>query len=285
MAFKLILYAMYSSIVYYLSCWCNPNYTHHKKWIIDIYNFGMKYLGWSYIFHNLSKTGNNPLINEHIKTYKTPNKILLLVNHVNFMDAFFIQYLIATEYSEYTALYITKSSYAKIPILGPYLSKNHILINNNVAEDIPLINDRITELEEKHEKLLIVLFPEGGLRYPLSIEKSNSWCNRINIPYYKNTLAPRINGIYTVLNAFKPDCILQGFFNYREDIINNFKGINYSDILFDKLPKEVSFSIIDNTLHFKKISVEDHTFFTQQFYSYWKIYVDNKLTHYRFKNN
>jgi hypothetical protein len=278
------LYMMYISVYYYIKSLFQPDYTTHKKWINYVFTYGKNKLNWNYRLTDNNKTlikCNSPTfkctntdvsINENI-----PDKLLLLSNHVNFMDAFIIPYIVAKYFSRYTAIYITKEEYGKIPIIGTYLRRNHILIKGSGEQDIDIIKSRINELSKKHEKLLVILFPEGCLRYPASIKKSDNWCDKQNIDKYNNVLAPRINGLYNILMGYKPECIIQTILNYPVSDIKSYKGVWYSDILYGNLPNFVNLTLNDNTDIINNMNYDDKNEFTNEFYKYWKINVDNNI--------
>lgn len=240
----------------------NITYENHKKWVINSFNLGKFLCGWKYNFDY-----TNILYND-INDIKNENKILLISNHVSFIDAFSINYIIATRFKDYTAIYITREQFASIPIIGKYLCNNHILVKYKSEEDIIHIKKQINTLTKKYEKTILILFPEGKLMDINSRSKSNIWCHKIGIPEYKKCLAPHTNGIYNVLKTYKPDTIISAHIEYPDD--PDFKkGNKYKDLINNNFPKKfnITFKYINNFINNKFKSKQE---FNKELYYFWR---------------
>lgn len=253
-----ILYSLFYLIYQFVISFGNFKQEQFNICLKKFFNFGKNYLGWKVkLFNNIDKL--------------TDNKVVLYCNHINYIDVFIIPYILTLNYPEYKIMYISRHKYAKLPIVGKYLLKNHILIKNNLVEDITLIKKKLDEFEKNNDKIILVIFPEGTFMCPDTIKASNKWCDKMVIEPYKNCLAPRTSGIYSVLKILKPEKIIEATIDYPDNPKKN-KGTEYYHILFDYFPKNavVSMKLIDN--NFNLTSKEN---FETEYYEYWRNIYDN----------
>lgn len=248
------------------------NHESQKKYIKKVYKYGKKHLGWSYEYftHN-----NLTSIIEPVNLLKQPDNILFIGNHANFMDVFIIPYILTNQFPEHHITFITKDKYKSMPFIGPYLASHHILVKNKLEEDLALIKYKINLIKKKHKKTLVVLFPEGTFMEPYCKEKSDKWCDKLDIPWYKNVLAPRTNGIYTVLKTYQPNAIIQGLVAYDNNPLL-LKGVYYHDFLTGNFPTKAKFYLNLVETDFKSV-MKNKELFNKQFYKYWHKNVDKLL--------
>lgn len=257
-----MLYILFSIIIFilaiieFISSYGKIKYENHRRWAIRAFKIGKFLHRWDF---NISR----------IQLPKS-NSILFLCNHVNFIDIFIVNYILAIIYPKHHVVYITREEFAVIPIIGTYLKENHILVKNNFVEDKIRIENQLAELKRKHEKLIIVLFPEGCLYTKYNSLKSKKWCEKNNLPDYKNVLAPRINGVYTVLNAFKPEQVIQAVLLYPDNPEKT-KGAEYYHFIYDYFPRKCHIQLKDVS-NIKPFYYSNN--FNTNFYNYWKTYVD-----------
>lgn len=250
-----ILFIVLFAIKEFIVSFGKITYANHRNWAINAYTLGKLFLGWKL---------------DYTKLQITCNHTLLISNHVNFLDAFLINYILAIQYPEYHVVYITREQFSPIPIVGNYLKNNHILVKYNFAEDKIHIEEQITKLKKKYKKLIIVLFPEGVLQSSDNKVKSLKWIMKHNLPNYNNVLAPRTNGIYTVLNSFNPEEIIKSVIKYPDNPQKD-KGNEYRHLLTSNFPKQckIEFSKVN-----QKFILNDKLGFEKQFYDFWKKEVD-----------
>lgn len=231
-------------------------YENHKIWAIKTFNIGKKICGWNLNINNI--------------TNLKEDKVLLISNHVNFIDAFALNYVLAVRYPEYHTMYVTRTQFASIPIIGKYLRNNHILVQNNIEKDLVNMRKRIDELTNKHKKTILVLFPEGTLMDSTSREKSIKWCDKLGINHYQNVLAPRTTGLYHILREYQPSQVIQSIFRYDDDV-DFMCGNEYYHFLNNNFPTEINIAF--NCVN-EKFNVKNKELFAKQFYKYWKSNVD-----------
>jgi len=82
----------------------------------------------------------------------------------------------------------------------------------------------------KHQKIVILLFPEGTTHCKETFDKSNDFCKKKNINPFHNLLAPRVSGFKIIKKIFKPDEITNNIIYYLDDIDKN-KIVYERDIL------------------------------------------------------
>lgn len=265
----LLFYTLFEPFIHYIKNGLYLPISSQSRILENYYKYGEFFLNWSYqLYLGLSITDRNMNSNY--------NKMVFMANHSNFLDAYMVPVILKKVFPEHKQLFITKYGYSKLPVIGKFLKTNHILLKNNLQEDIQTIKNIAENCYQNNEKIIIIIFPEGKLRYNESIEKSIKWCNKNNLPQYYNCLAPRTNGIYTLLKYFQPDYIIQGLLKYDNDSDGKgrFKGVYYSDFIYGNFPNKLNISL---ELRKNKFNIENLKIFEEQFYHYWKINVDKKL--------
>lgn len=255
---KYLLFMISSFIVIFLEnmrTFGNLDYASFKKFISYMYWFGTKILGWN--INNFLKLSNNEDI---------PDNFVVISNHINYIDVVIIPYLLITEFPDHKLIFITRHKYSKLPYVGKYMLNHHILIKNNLNEDLNNIRTILTSFINKNQKTITLIFPEGTFMANDTIEASNKWCAKLGIQPYTRCLAPRINGIFSVLNIIKPDKILETSIIYTDNISNN-KGTEHKHLLYDFFPQYscVYMKFINNDFN-----LEDKKEFENKFYTYWR---------------
>jgi hypothetical protein len=238
-------------------------YTSFKK-VINYFNwFGNKIIGWNInTFINIS---NNQYI---------PDKLVIISNHINFIDAIIIPNLLVNKFPEHKLMFITREKYGGIPIIGQYFRKNHILIKNNLTEDLQLIEQKINDFTKLNEKIMILIFPEGTFMTNTTIKKSINYCNKISIQPYKRCLAPRTSGIFSILNIIKPSIIGVLSIIYTDNLERN-KGTEYAHLLYDYFPKFCNISL--KLINIDNFNLGNRKEFDYEFYKFWRNEYDTNI--------
>lgn len=224
------------------------------------YLFGVKIIGW-----HINKFIKLPPMDD------IPDNIVAICNHINYIDVVIIPYILITTFPNHKLIFISKDKYSKLPIAGSYLSNNHILVKNNIEHDLNLINNKLTLFKKQNTKTITLIFPEGTFMEPETIKSSNKWCDKLYIQRFNHCLAPRINGIYTVLKIINPDKIIQCSIEYTDNPSNN-KGTEHSHLLYDYFP---SYCCICMKLINNDFNLDNKNIFEKQFYSYWRNIYDH----------
>lgn len=255
---------------------------HFNKIADYSYYYTNKYMNWK---HNLKTNLNIEKINKL-------NKLLLISNHSNLSDFVHILYIMRTLFPEHKIMGVTLKMFVKIkvPYITEELENHHILLEGNYENDKLFIEKQLEKF--KNEKIIILLFPEGTIYNNREIRKSIEWCKKNNLKLFKETLCPRSKGLYTILDIFKPDYVIQALMTYKDDP-ERIKGNEFIHILENNFPLlcDVELYKSDVIDVFKKSKDMDD--FTNLFYNYWydiddkiiKRYIKIRKLHEIIKNN
>lgn len=201
------------------------------------------------------------------------NNILLISNHNSLTDFFhFISY-VNIYHPQHRIVFVTKKDFSQIPILGNIIEKNCILLENDIMKDEYNIKKSIENIKRKNKKNIIIFFPEGKIFNNDNVERSNKWCNKINIEPFKKVVCPHYKGLYYIIKYFNPDKINSCFLYFNDDMNNN-KGKEYYHYFTGYLPKYSQFYIKDGEnirKHYEKsIRINDEEYFKNKIYKYWR---------------
>lgn len=128
------------------------------KFFFDkIYNFKL------YIYHDIQR----------IKKY---DNILLICNHINFIDNMVLIRYCLQYFPEYSIHFVFGKSLYKIPFINEFINKYHIFAYELNYEY--LIYSKLDRIEGKK---IIILFPEGKLLIARHKDKSLEYCKLNNI--------------------------------------------------------------------------------------------------------
>lgn len=227
----------------------------YVSWCKNVLPFCKWSLGWKQYVKDSSNRND----------YKYKKRIVILSNHQNMIDFVHLQYFVSNNFPEHIPVFVINNRYSSVPLYGRYVDKFTIPIHGDITKDSITIERKINELKDK--KVVIILFPEGKIYEKENIDKSNSWCKKQNIENYTNVLCPRTKGLYTIINKFKPDVMLQSYLTYSDDIHHE-KGKQYTDFINGNLPRIANLDIRKiNMDTFKLNTIEE---FTNTFYAYWR---------------
>jgi len=211
----------------------------------------------------------------HRKIIPSKDKVdIVMINHISTVD-FTIILAIFDYWNIHYCNIIMKNDIIFIPGIGfVLLNTNDIKINRHWNKDQQLLEKSISRLE----KGLIIIFPEGR-RYNYSRHKSAiQFSKERGIPIYKNTLVPRVKGIWKIISELNKNNTLGKIYDmsiflskfhlkeaYIKDILCN--DIGDAFIITRELhkPSLVTMSNLDN--------------FKIWFYNMWKekdIIISNK---------
>jgi hypothetical protein len=127
------------------------------------------------------------------------NKVDVFIgNHIIYYD--FMPYISVIRHFDSRPIYfITMECLMKVPGLG-ILASNHILVDYNKTENFR--GNCMRAIKNIDEGIIIIL-PEGKLRRPMYFEDSNKQCKKNNLPLLKNTIFPKIKGLYTIIDILR----------------------------------------------------------------------------------
>jgi 1-acyl-sn-glycerol-3-phosphate acyltransferase len=184
----------------------------------------------------------DPVVNIHYDRIKyletTPDRILLISNHVKLIDYISLHAVLIKLYPNHLPVFVAVDKVKKIPYYGNIFSKYYMLITRNNSKTS--LSDMIQKCKElRNKKTVIVLFPEGDIYRHKNVVKSNNYCNDNKIEPFNNVLCPKIKAYETILKYFRPQQVNLAQLTYsKNNNIDNTTFMRYTDFLniFTKYP-------------------------------------------------
>jgi 1-acyl-sn-glycerol-3-phosphate acyltransferase len=216
--------------------------------------------------------------------YNASNKVdIVISNHINTID-FTIYLSLIRLFDSRPIYFLFKKSILFIPGSGFILgSGKDIKMNRKMEDDEENINNSISKIKEG----IIILMPEGTRYTPEKFAEAQKYSKDNNLPLFKNTLFPKMKGIYTISNILKKNGVLGNIIDFTIQI-ENFKN---KKCFMDKLMTEKlgnTFSII-NTYNIPEKVLVNYDIFKKWFLN--KIWIkkdiiletinDTKLNNYK----
>lgn len=199
--------------------------TRITKYFCD-YLYNIKY----YIYHNITD----------IKQYNT---ILLVCNHINYLDNMVLMRYCIEYLPEYTIHFIYGESSNQLPFIKEFLGTYHIPIKE--LNDDFTIELKLNLLNIFSKKKIIILFPEGKLLLQRYKFKSINFCKKYDT-VLDHLLCPYITG-FDVLRKYC-DIILDTTILYsnKNDYVNKFNI--YGNFLISNLSDNPPFTSIKTSM-------------------------------------
>lgn len=211
----------------------NRTFTFITKYFCDFF-YNIKY----YIYHDIN----------NVKQY---NNILLICNHINFLDNMILIRYCLEYFPEYSIHFVYGDCSNKIPFIKEYLKTYYISSSElNNKDDF---ESKINFLNNISKKKIIILFPEGKLlleRYKLkSIEyciKNKIKLNHLLCPYqtgyeilkHQTDIILDVTIMYSKLNNYINKSNIFG--NYiLSDLNDNPPFTSVRECIFNYMPKSV----------------------------------------------
>lgn len=153
--------------------------------------------------------------------YKLSNKVdIVISNHINTID-FVIYVSLIRLFDSRPIYFLFKKSIVFIPGSGFILgSGKDIKMNRKIEDDEENINNSISKIKEG----IIILMPEGTRFTDEKFLAAQKYSKDNNLPIFKNTLFPKMKGIYTISNILKKNGVLGNIIDFTIQI-ENFKNI------------------------------------------------------------
>jgi hypothetical protein len=216
----------------------------------DIISYVVPYLYIYWFDSKILYTGN----------YKASNKVdIVISNHINTID-FIIYVSLIRLFDNRPIYFLFKKSIVFIPGGGFILGSGYdIKINRKIEDDEKNINNSISKIK----KGIIILMPEGTRFTPNKLIEAQKYSKDNNLPVFKNTLFPKIKGLYMVSNILKKNGVLGNIIDFNIQL-ENFKNTEcYMDkIMTQKLGN--TFSII-KTYNIPEKELENYDNFKKWF--------------------
>lgn len=264
--------------------WNTFCYKNIKTLFSSVLSIFKRFLGWKQkILYHSTHFRNKLAI---------PNHILYISNHVSLVDFFhFIEYF-QNHHPEHHIILVTKQLYSKIPIMGKIIKNNCILLQSDFKKDEIEIKKSITQIKNTHSKTITLFFPEGKIYNQEAIDRSNAWCDKLNINRFNNVLSPHYKGLYYLIKYYKPEQINMCLLKFDDDVKNK-KGKEFYQYITGYIPRESTILIkpankiykyfhkneliiSKNTDYFNENTSSNLDYFQKKFYKYWRN-IDRKL--------
>jgi|APSaa5957512535_1039671.scaffolds.fasta_scaffold19153_2 1-acyl-sn-glycerol-3-phosphate acyltransferase len=198
--------------------------------------------------------------------YQKSNKIdIVIANHINTID-FGIYLSLVKKFDDRNPFFVMKKDVVFIPTAGFILiSSPDLKLNRKIEQD----HDNITKTIKKIKSGVIIIMPEGTRFTPDKQLKAQEYSRTNNLPVFKNTLYPKMKGIWTIINILKEQGRLGHLIDFT-NIVENFKG--KAGYLPELLTTELgnTFSIIESYSIPQDNSLKDYGDFKKWFLEIWK---------------
>jgi 1-acyl-sn-glycerol-3-phosphate acyltransferase len=198
--------------------------------------------------------------------YKSTNKVdIVISNHINTID-FAIYVSLIRAFDQRDIYFLFKKDILFIPGSGFILGTGRdIKLNRKMEDDKENIIRSISKIKEG----LIILMPEGTRFTPEKFEAAQKYSKDNNLYVCRNTLYPKMKGIFTICNILNDSNKLGNIIDFTSFIEN----IKFKKAYMDVLMKEKlgdTFSTI-NSYNIPKSSLKDYDVFKKWFIdTIWK---------------
>ena len=193
---------------------------------------------------------------------KKSNKVdIVISNHTNTID-FLLNVIISNNYNNGTKNFLIKRGTSYMPIIGFITSAGtDILINRNIEDDKNIIINKVKKIKEG----TILIMPEGTRFTPEKQEIAKNYSIKNNLPVFKNTLYPKMKGLWLIINILKKQNKLGNLIDLTTTI-ENFKGKKayLGEILNQNMGK--TFNVINTYNIPKDNSLENYDDFKNWFF-------------------
>jgi len=180
------------------------------------------------------------------------NGIMIISNHPSIVDAFVIASYHYRMFADRDLIFIAKESVRKIPFIGSYMEKNHLLLSRDIQKDREKMETYLKRLKSTgRTKFVIYLFPEGTTMCPDTLQKSIEFLGGRR-PHWTQLLRPKIGALYELLPAV--DKIIDLTIRYDGSGMNS----SYKDLFLGRYPTDATLVSRDaTTLFLPRPSYED----------------------------
>ncbi len=199
----------------------------------------------TYVYVNYLKS--NILYEGNYK--KSKNKVDVIIgNHINTLD-FVVFASIIRIFDNRPIYFVFKKQVIFYPMVGfPIGSNLDIKLNRKLEEDIDNINEAVNEINDG----IIIIMPEGTRFTPEKHLEAIKYSKDNNLPIFKNTLYPKMKGIFIISNILNKNNRLGNIIDitiqinkfknkkaYLNDLLKEDFGDTYCIINTYSIPKKV----------------------------------------------
>ncbi len=199
--------------------------------------------------------------------YKKTDKIdIIISNHINTLD-YVINAGIIREFDDRNTYTVMKKSEMFTPGLGFTLTESgYIFLNRKLEDDIENISNSIKNINNS----VIVIMPEGTRYTKEKKELAEQYSKDNNLPIFKNTLFPKMKGLWIIINELKKQNKLGNIIDITLKLDKLDKNIGPKFYQFIQTDFGDSYNII-NTYNIPDNKIEDYDLFKKWFLNtIWK---------------
>ena len=204
--------------------------------------------------------------------YNKSDKIdIVISNHTNSID-FILNAIIIDNFDSRNINYFVKRDTSYIPAFGFVISSStDILINRNIEDDKDIIIEKINKMKEG----VIIIMPEGTRYTPEKQQKAIEYSKKNKLPIFKNTLYPKMKGLWLTINILKSKNKLGNLIDLTASIDNIMGKAAYMPYILGNDMGNTN--VVINTYNIPKDnSLEKYDDFKNWFLNIWKN-KDNQL--------
>lgn len=164
---------------------------------------------------------------------------LILANHPNFMDGFYLVLWAIHQNILPRIRFIVADWVGKIPLSG-FGDHHFIKVKRDWISDKETLTQAISQMPED---AIVFILPEGTTFCPGSLEKTIDYARKHNIPEFNYLLSPRYKGLELILQIGKWDSIYDLTLHYPERKSNPFIGSDFEYINWGNYPRTCSIEL------------------------------------------
>ncbi len=199
--------------------------------------------------------------------YKKTDKIdIIISNHINTLD-YVINAGIIREFDDRNTYTVMKKSEMFTPGLGFTLTESgYIFLNRKLEDDLEILSKSINNINNG----IIVIMPEGTRYTEEKRDIAQKYSKDNNLPVFKNTLFPKMKGLWVIINELKKQNKLGNIidFTIKLDKLDKNAGPNIYQFITEEMGN--SYGIINN-YEIPLDKIEDYNIFKDWFLNkIWK---------------
>lgn len=129
--------------------------------------------------------------------------VFLTVSHQNCLDFIVLNEFLSIHYPFHKPIYIFNRNSVKslFPFVEDWIEQLHIIVEKGCGLSIDELKEKFIRLGYPHQKLVIMLFPEGRLFTRDNIQKSLDYSRSLDIEPFRAVLMPRQNAFGAIRMA------------------------------------------------------------------------------------
>jgi len=136
--------------------------------------------------------------------------LFLTVGHQNNLDFIVLNEFLVSKYPDHhPVLVMSEKSLVLFPFVRDFIHRLHIIVGKDKIPSVQDLVEHYIQLGYPRRKLIVVLFPEGGLYTQENVRKSDAHCKKQSVPPFRNVLMPREKAFHQIRKSL--DALLERF--------------------------------------------------------------------------